>query len=208
MKLCAHCGIEKNESEFTKNKRNSDGLHSYCKECNKAKAKAFNQTDKGKKNVEKAQKKQFASGYFKYGKGAISNMSKSAEKRGINFDLSEESLKKWWEDNTDCCHYCGITIEKYREIRDFIINYKGANYNILRYKKFFNLDIHAKINDMTIDRKDNGCGYIVDNIVKSCWICNSAKSDFFTEYEMKVIGKMLIEQIIVLMEEENGRENS
>lgn len=205
MKVCAHCGIEKNESEFTKNRRNSDGLHSYCKECNKAKAKAFNLTDKGKKNVERAQKKQFESGYFKYGKGAISNMSKSAEKRGISFELTENLLKEWWVNSSDCCHYCGITIDKYRKIRDFILNYNGDNYNILRYKKFFNLDIHAKISDMTIDRKNNDCGYTLDNIVKSCWICNSMKSDFFSEAEMKIVGKMLIKQISLLMEEENAR---
>ncbi|KAF5076783.1 hypothetical protein DSECCO2_157190 [anaerobic digester metagenome] len=204
MKKCACCGIEKDESEFSKNKRNSDGLHSYCKECNKMKAKAFNKTDKGKENVKNAQRKQFESGYFKYGKGAISNMSKSAEHRGIEFSLTEDSLSKWWNSHEDKCYYCGITIDKYRMIRDYVINYAGENIEILRFKKFFKLDIHAKINDMTIDRKDNSKGYLINNIVKSCWICNSLKSDFYNEHEMKIVGKLIVSSLLDNMENKNA----
>lgn len=203
MKKCARCGIEKNETEFSKNKRNADGLHSYCKECNKAKAQAFNKTAQGRQNVEKAQKKQFESGYFKYGKGAITNMSKSASQREINFHLTEELLKKWWLSTCDECHYCGITTEQYRNIRDFIINYAGDDFSITRFKKFFKLDIHAKINDMTIDRVDNNQGYTIDNIVKSCWICNSLKSDFYTEKEMTIVSKMIINPLVKMMEDCN-----
>jgi len=32
-KICKRCNIEKNISEFTKDKNSKDGLYSYCKEC-------------------------------------------------------------------------------------------------------------------------------------------------------------------------------
>jgi len=33
MKVCSKCKVEKDESEFYRNKYNKDGLHSLCKEC-------------------------------------------------------------------------------------------------------------------------------------------------------------------------------
>lgn len=33
MKVCIKCAQKKQESEFHKNSRTNDGLHSYCKEC-------------------------------------------------------------------------------------------------------------------------------------------------------------------------------
>ena len=35
VKLCKRCNLEKNITEFTKNKRRKDGLDLYCRECNK-----------------------------------------------------------------------------------------------------------------------------------------------------------------------------
>lgn len=45
---------------------------------------------------------------------------------------------------------------------------------------------------LTIDRKDNKIGYIIDNMVLCCFRCNSTKSDFFTFEEMLKIGKKII----------------
>ncbi|MGO4890417.1 hypothetical protein ACJ2A9_21935 [Anaerobacillus sp. MEB173] len=193
-KLCANCNTLKDVTEFHKNKRNKDGLHSYCKECNYKKAQLFNKL-KGKENIKKAKEKQINSGYFKYGKGAVINMSNSANKRGITFDLTESELQKWWKDTEDSCSYCGVNVEEYRELRDMILNYVGNDWHINRFKKFFKLENHSKINDMTIDRVDNSKGYSIKNIVKSCWLCNSQKSDFYTEDEIKVIGKVLLEKL-------------
>lgn len=36
MKICRKCNENKDDSEFFVNRRNSDGLHSYCKPCKKA----------------------------------------------------------------------------------------------------------------------------------------------------------------------------
>ena len=45
-KVCKKCDLEKDESEFYKNKRNKDGLHSYCKICNAEKGRNWNQANK------------------------------------------------------------------------------------------------------------------------------------------------------------------
>ena len=48
---------------------------------------------------------------------------------------------------------------------------------------------------MTIDRKQNDQGYELKNIVKSCWICNSLKNDFFEGDQMKLISPQLISKL-------------
>ena len=50
MKKCPMCGIEKDDSEFNKNKSQPSGLSSYCKEC----LKIRNKRDK-EKNISKKQ---------------------------------------------------------------------------------------------------------------------------------------------------------
>ena len=52
-KVCAMCKEVKPSSEFHKNARNSDGLHSYCKVCNKAKALAHIKAKQGRKTKKK-----------------------------------------------------------------------------------------------------------------------------------------------------------
>lgn len=48
-KHCPRCGLTKPHSEFHRDRQNKDGLYGYCKDCNKAKAKAWT-----KANPEKA----------------------------------------------------------------------------------------------------------------------------------------------------------
>lgn len=52
MKCCTFCKIEKPKSDFYKNKKNSDGLQSRCKDCAKAAVIAWQ-----KRNPEKVNKK-------------------------------------------------------------------------------------------------------------------------------------------------------
>jgi hypothetical protein len=42
---------------------------------------------------------------------------------------------------------------------------------------------------LTIDRKDNNQGYVRDNCVSACFLCNKIKGNFFTYEEMVSIGK-------------------
>lgn len=192
---CANCHRLLDESFFTKNIRNADGLHSYCKECNALKAKLYNQT-KGKEKFTESRKRQIDSGYFRYGHGAFMNMQKSAAKRGIAFNLTETQLKEWWLNSEDKCFYCGCTPEKFIKYRDFIKYYGGTNLQILYIKgHVFNKSNYYKISTMTIDRVNSLIGYRVDNMVKACWICNSLKSNTYSEEDMKQIGPQVIKEI-------------
>jgi len=48
MKSCTKCSITKNFEEFSKNKRNKDGLDHFCKSCISVKTKASYLTNKQK----------------------------------------------------------------------------------------------------------------------------------------------------------------
>lgn len=48
MKRCNKCGVEKNETEFWKDKSHKDGLCSSCKDCKKECQREYQKTDKGK----------------------------------------------------------------------------------------------------------------------------------------------------------------
>lgn len=198
-KRCACCKRLLDISCFTTNKRNKDGLHSYCKECNKIKAQEYNRL-RGKEYTKKYRHNQINSGYFRYGHGAFANMKKSSAKRNIPFLLSEESLKTWWINTEDICHYCGASVEEYRKIRDFVKNYDGNNVTIVYIKEHvFNKQFYWNIDTLTIDRVDSNGPYDLNNIVKSCWICNSIKSNKYSEDEMILKGKSIIDEIKRIM---------
>ncbi|MBW2086696.1 MAG: hypothetical protein JRI54_11825 [Deltaproteobacteria bacterium] len=203
-KVCTRCGEAKPLSEFHRNARSKDGLHSYCKRCNKEKAAAYLKTDKGKASIKKAISRAADKGYYRYGKGAIPILRQAAKKRGIAFDLTVESLEEWWHITPDRCFYCGMTIEEYLRIRDFILSYSGNNFEISKFKRFYRSPKHQAIRWMTIDRKRNDIGYSVDNIVKCCWICNSLKNDFFDAEQMKNISSKLISKLRSEIEKEKA----
>jgi len=55
---------------------------------------------------------------------------------------------------------------------------------------------------MTIDRKDNLKGYLVGNVVPSCFLCNKIKGSFFDVEEMKKIGKQFVAPKLKKFEDE------
>jgi hypothetical protein len=194
-KICARCAVVKPDTEFHRNSSNKDGLHSYCKTCNKEKAAAHLKTDKGKVANSRAITKAQNKGYYRYGKGAIPILLQGATKRGIFFNLTAELLETWWKSQPDVCLYCGISLDEYLKIRDFIIAYEGSNFEVNKFKKFYRSPKHQAIRWMTIDRIHNEEGYKVENIAKACWICNSLKSDFFDGDQMKLIAPKMIEKL-------------
>jgi len=194
-KVCAKCNEAKPISEFHRNRRNRDGLHSYCKVCNKAGAAAHLKTEKGKASLKRALDKATDAGYYRYGKGAIPILRQGADKRGLSFELTAESLANWWHTEPEVCHYCGMTIDEYLGIKRFIIDYTGNNFEVNKFKRFYRSPKHRRIRWMTIDRVDNSIGYQASNLVKSCWICNSLKSDFFDGTQMKTIAPQIISKL-------------
>ncbi len=49
LKKCCKCNLEKEKKEFNKQKRNSDGFSSYCKECNRELSKKYYARDPEKR---------------------------------------------------------------------------------------------------------------------------------------------------------------
>jgi hypothetical protein len=203
-KICAQCGVEKPVSEFYKNSRSKDSLHSYCKKCNKEKAAAYRKTDKGKAALGRAIGKAQDRGYYRYGKGAIPILRQGAVKRGLSFDLTAESLENWWHSRPDNCFYYDINLDEYLEIRDFILSYKGRNFEINKFKRFYRSPKFQKIRWMTIDRIHNDKGYEIENIAKACWLCNSLKSDFFDGDQMRLIAPRIMAKLKIEIEKEKA----
>lgn len=42
-----------------------------------------------------------------------------------------------------------------------------------------------------LDRRDNSLGYLLDNVVSCCWLCNTIKNNRLTETETQMIGRVL-----------------
>jgi hypothetical protein len=209
-KKCPSCLIVKPPSEYyyNKNIRAKNKLSSYCRSCSKEKSKeyckTYHKTERGAKSLKKTMIRAQEKGYYRHGKGAIPILRQGAIKRGISFELTAESLSKWWEETDDQCFYCKSTIEEYLTIRDYVLNYNGANTSIRKFQRFYRNSKHKTIKNMTIDRAKNDEGYTVNNIVKSCWICNSIKSDFFTADTMGKIAKDLINELQIAIEKESS----
>lgn len=140
--------------------------------------------------------------YYTYGKGAIANLKANAEKRGIQFSLTQESLEAWWKGTEEVCEYCKTTAEEYVRLRDIVMQYDGCNHQISRFKRAFKSTRHQQISRLTLDRKDNYRGYEISNLAKACWFCNNIKGDFFTVKEMKAMMPRIISQLQQAIREE------
>jgi len=83
----------------------------------------------------------------------ISKYKRSARKRGLEWNLTEEQFKEITQQN---CHYCGAKP-----------NNISKNYTTFNGDYVYN----------GIDRVDNTKGYMINNVVPCCKICNRAKND-------------------------------
>ena len=75
-----------------------------------------------------------------------------AKKKGLAFDLTEEQFRAI---NAQDCHYCGIEPSTIARIKN------RASESVYIYNG--------------VDRKDSSLGYMIDNVVPCCSICNHAK---------------------------------
>lgn len=93
----------------------------------------------------------------------------NAKKRGYNFDLTEEQFK---EISQKDCYYCGTkpnnTSTGKRTFGDYIYN--------------------------GLDRIDNNKGYIIENIISCCKICNRAKDKMTLQEFQNWIEKVYIKR--------------
>lgn len=100
MKTCYKCKEIKSLDMFYKNKRNKDGLSSYCSMCVKVGARTW-----GKEHPAQMQAAIIAAS--KKPAGRYSKYKASAKNRGIPFNLTLEEFLTFWQ---GACSYCGDTI--------------------------------------------------------------------------------------------------
>jgi hypothetical protein len=87
-------------------------------------------------------------------------------------EVSREQFIAWYVQQPDRCHYCGTTRD---EIRELALRRGGFGY-------FVSWDI---------DRKDSSKGYQPGNMALSCFLCNMAKGNHFSEQEALVLGRAI-----------------
>lgn len=127
---------------------------------------------KYQKNWREINKEKFRNYKFNYTQslhGIYVATKYSSNRRKIKFSLTEEQFINWYKEQKQECYYCKRTIQEVQ---------KDKGLNKINYR-------------LSIDRKNNNKGYKLGNIVLSCLNCNRIKTDFFTEQEMLVIGKIL-----------------
>lgn len=84
-----------------------------------------------------------------------------AKKIGVECNLTRTQIKKWFLKQNQVCYYCGFSFDETME-----------------YLK--NIGINLPHKRLTIDRVSNNKGYVFENMVLACTICNTAKKDFFS----------------------------
>lgn len=81
MKVCTQCNIVKEREDFPKRRSNKDGLYSWCKECCRAKTKAYNlknpEAVKASKDKRKVKALEVAREYKKKNKEKLSKLQKA-----------------------------------------------------------------------------------------------------------------------------------
>lgn len=94
----------------------------------------------------------------------VSYYRRSAKKKNLEFTLNDQQLKQLFAGN---CHYCGCepsTIYRHGSNGEFVYN--------------------------GIDRKNNDLGYIIDNCVSCCTLCNFSKRNLSYNNFLKYINKL------------------
>ena len=89
---------------------------------------------------------------------------RAAKRRNLEFNLTREQIKELTQQN---CYYCGETPKQISINNSDKLIGKGEEWSKYIYNG--------------IDRKDNDKGYIIENCVPCCKICNRAKSVMFIE---------------------------
>lgn len=91
-------------------------------------------------------------------------------------ELNFYDFKNWYESVDKKCHYCGLTEE-------------GMS---ILWASYPDLTKRNRGRKLEIDRKMPNEKYeVIDNLVLSCYWCNNAKTDTFTDAEFLKIGEVI-----------------
>lgn len=180
MKKCSKCKKEKDESEFYKNWNSKDGLNSYCNKCIKEyNKKLYNENkveriikqkkyyDNNQENI-KAYSKKY---YIENKKDIINKVKKYAKNHKKNL---KKYSKKYYIKNKYEDKYIYRRYKSDAKRRDIEFNLIFEDFLIfLNNTCFYCGDIFER---MGVDRINNNKGYVLDNCVSCCSICNLTKN--------------------------------
>jgi hypothetical protein len=161
-KKCSKCKQIKEVSEFNRNKKEKDGLQSWCKVCSKQAQKKYRKTEKGKESYTKYQRewrnskkgkelsrKQLKKKpYRHWARSTLADHRKKGNEIKITFDELETLAKQ-----STYCKICGC---------ELMWGYGNKNGKV-------------QSNSPTLDRIDNGNTISVDSIQILCHSCNTTK---------------------------------
>ena len=163
MKKCSLCKVEKDISEFTKDKRTKSGFYSKCKICkNTSTFKSIMYY----KNSEHGQLQQKVADMFS---------PSGIKKRGFAPAFTKDEIKKafyeYVEKHGRNCFYC-------REPWTYVSNEYVPNNGVEKRRISDRGKSRAhKIKNFSIDRLDSSKTYSLDNIIFCCAECNLSKKD-------------------------------
>ena len=87
--------------------------------------------------------------------------------------ISKDMFVKWYEEQDDCCAYCGLTFDQLKELK---IRRRGGY-----------------VVAWDIDRIDSSRPYELGNLALACFVCNMAKGDVLSASEARVVGQAVRE---------------
>lgn len=101
------------------------------------------------------------------------HIKRSARNRNLSNPHSAGDYKKWFKNQKQECYYCGHTL-------------KTANNFLLKN------NINKQDRNLSVDRLDSYKGYILKNMVLTCRLCNSSKSNIISSKDFLEIAKKYI----------------
>jgi len=131
----------------------------------------------------------------KFGKTGYTRIKAGAKRRGLPFDIpSPESLIEWWINQPDLCYWCNRHARTIQRLTTRITQAKTDSVFIKKIQRL--LGFNNNINQfLTYDRIDPGQGYNLDNIQKTCMICNAAKGLLVQPEDMPRVSEHVYQRI-------------
>ena len=129
MKTCSKCGVEKDESEFSKANHHKDGLRSQCKKCRSEYQKEYQKSDKRKESEKRRNK---------------SDKRKEWEKKRRQSDKRKEYMKEYQKEYVQSDKY-----KEYQKKRRKLEDYKNRQKEYQKSDKYKEYQIAYNLKSTT-----------------------------------------------------------
>lgn len=195
MKICSICLNDLDESRFSKDRVTKDGYRPRCKDCESKRRKELILERGGKVHVYRREDKE---GF----KTCSSCKQEKEHSEFYNCSITKDGLGS-------SCKLCSndYTKKQYHNPKNRAVSL-CAIYKRVDFKKGIISDLTSEFIEQEIickpcyycgdikskigcDRIDNDIGHLKNNVVPCCYICNSVKSDKFSEKEMLELGRII-----------------